>query len=115
MKKTLKKGLEIVKKSDTPDFGHDPVVRFLFHRGSLGATNFEMMMKLHMCDVRKRISVIRSKFAEMKSPWRIIGVWFESDVEGKRPYKRYFLMKEALNETKRIAKSRKKRITAAKR
>ena len=34
----------------------DRVLNFLISKGKKGATNFEMMMALKICDVRKRIS-----------------------------------------------------------
>lgn len=95
-------------------YKHDPIVKYLYMKKQRGASNFEMMMVLHMCDVRKRISVLKEKFQEYKAPYDITSVWMESETEGKRPYKQYFL-KRTQYETKCSAKSGKKRNTAKKR
>lgn len=86
------------------------VLNYLIDVGKKGATNFEMMMALRMCDVRKRISEI--------SKWVIdysIVSLFETSENGKT-YKRYWAMPieynnlaEWLYETKRPRKIAKKR------
>lgn len=84
-------------KHTTPEwFKHDAVMSYLLKKyryGQHGATNFEMMMDLHMCDVRKRISVLRKRLAEINPEWHIDDIWFESNDEHKRPFKRYYLMR----------------------
>lgn len=98
MSLAVKKDLKLVKKPKviTPDwFKHDAVMKYLLSKKKSGATNFQMMMDLHMCDVRKRISILRRRLAEINPDWSIKDIWMESETEGKRPYKRYFLIHEA--------------------
>lgn len=82
--------MENVKKSEkaakrTAVSQADLVLGYLVDKGRKGATNFEMMMALHICDVRKRITDLNRTYIE--------GYWIESEYEesadGKR-YKRYW-------------------------
>ena len=88
----------------------DMVVDYLVRRGTKGATNFEMMMALRMCDVRKRISNIN---ADPLSEYTIESV-FETGNTGKT-YKRYWAvpatstLEEFLSESKHTRKTGKKR------
>ena len=102
-------------KATTEWFKADPVMSYLRKKKSAGATNFEMIVALRLCDIRKRISVLRQRLAEINPDWRIIDIWLEPETEGKHSYKRYFLVHEDSNETKRIAKFRQKRSYPRKR
>lgn len=88
-------------KNDKPLSQQIKVYDYLLYKGRLGATNFEMMINLRICDVRKRITDInRGEYAcRIESE-------FEEAPNGKR-YKRYWAvpwgkeLSEYLNETKR--------------
>jgi hypothetical protein len=69
------------------------VLKYLIKKGSRGATNFEMMMKLYMCDVRKRISNIN---ADKEIPYIIVSEWEET--KGGARVKRYWAEKTDQNE-----------------
>lgn len=64
----------------------DRVVRYLLAHRRTGATNFEMMMKLHVCDVRKILSEVRAE-GEYLVEYR-----WETSKQGTR-FKRYYLRK----------------------
>lgn len=84
------------------------VFDYLVDAGKKGATNFEMMVNLQICDVRKRISELNELLYEYH-----IDSEFEESKDGKR-YKRYWAvpqgktLEEFLNETKRFRQSKKK-------
>lgn len=87
------------------------VMDYLIDAGKKGATNFEMMMNLRMCDVRKRISML---LREDLVDYEIVSDFEVSD-DGKK-YKRYWAMPvgynnlaEWLYETKRPRKIATKR------
>lgn len=61
------------------------VIDYLLAHKKQGATNFEMMTRLHICDVRKIISDIRNEGYIVSFEW-------ETSKLGTR-YKRYFLKK----------------------
>jgi len=78
------------------------VFDYLVSAGRKGATNFEMMVNLRICDVRKRISELNELLWEYT-----IESEYEESNNGKR-YKRYWAvpreyadLAEYLNETKR--------------
>lgn len=106
-RKSLPKKSKVKKASITQE---DMVVDYLVRKGSKGATNFEMMMALRMCDVRKRISRINS---DPLSEYTIESE-FETGSTGKT-YKRYWAvpvdstLEEVLSERKYIRKAGKKR------
>ena len=62
------------------------VIKYLLAHKN-GATNFNMMMALHLCDVRKVLSDIR------KEGEYLVHFEWEISKEGTR-YKRYFLKKQ---------------------
>jgi hypothetical protein len=62
------------------------VTEYLLAHKKHGATNFEMMMKLHVCDVRKIISDIRNE-----GIYKISFEWETSKLG--TAYKRYFIKK----------------------
>ena len=80
------------------------VFDYLVNAGKKGATNFEMMVNLKICDVRKRISDLNSLLYEY-----FIESEYEESKDGKR-YKRYWAVPrgmtlwEFLYETKRTRK-----------
>lgn len=77
MKKQVKKPLSQKEK----------VLKYLVKQGKKGATNFQMMMSLRMCDVRKRITEI-NRDADCK--YQIDTEW----IEGNGPrYKRYYAVR----------------------
>lgn len=86
----------------------EQVFDYLVKAGRKGATNFEMMMKLHICDVRKRISDLNELLYEYS-----IESEYEESKDGKR-YKRYwavpreYTLEEFLNEAKCIREFKKK-------
>ena len=95
----------------------DLVLGYLVDKGRKGATNFEMMMALHICDVRKRITDLNRTFID--------GYWIDSEYEesadGKR-YKRYWAIPdeysslwEFLNEAKHTRTSASKRTGGGRR
>ena len=103
-------------KKKKPMSQEDLVLNYLEKRGKKGATNFEMMMALRICDVRKAISRINS--------WNLAPVTVESEFEtgatGKT-YKRYWAvpidksLQEFLSESKHTGKIKKKRTGGGKR
>lgn len=103
VKKAVKKAAPLCQKYQVLDY--------LIDAGKKGATNFEMMMRLRMCDVRKRISML---LREDLIDYEIVSDFEVSD-DGKK-YKRYWAMPigynslaEWLYETKRPRKIAKKR------
>lgn len=64
----------------------EKVVKYLLAHRRQGATNFEMMMKLHVCDVRKILSNVRDEGEY------IVEYRWETSKLGTR-YKRYYLRK----------------------
>lgn len=113
MKKKENQKKEVKKPITQADF----VVDYLVRKGRKGATNFEMMMNLHLCDVRKIISDINAdKEAEFS-----IQSKFETNPETKKTYKRYWAvpeyatLEEIINESKHIRKTRSKRANRSKR
>lgn len=99
---------KVAKK--TPITQEDMVIDYLVRKGKKGATNFEMMMSLRMCDVRKRISRIN---ADPLSDYTVESI-YESGETGKT-YKRYWAvpvnstLEELLSEGKYTGKAAKKR------
>jgi len=89
----------------------DMVVDYLVRKGSKGATNFEMILNLRMCDVRKRISRIN---ADPLSDYTIESEFETSPITGKT-YKRYWAvpinstLEDVLSERKYTRKAGKKR------
>ena len=79
--KKKKKLLTPKKKVSQADF----VLDYLLLRKSKGATNFEMMVRLQICDVRKRISEINSS---PDCKYIIASEWEVNENTGVR-YKRY--------------------------
>lgn len=111
---TIRKSSSKPKKKEskkTPITQEDLVVDYLVRKGKKGATNFEMMVSLKMCDVRKRISTINQ---DPLSEFYIDSV-FETDAKSGKTYKRYWAvpgaqtLEEYLSEAKYTGKSRKKR------
>lgn len=84
------------KKLLTPKKGvsqADFVLDYLVRRKARGATNFEMMVRLQICDVRKRISEIN------QSPdckYIITSQWEVNKDTGVR-YKRYYAYERKRN------------------
>ena len=80
------------RKSTTPKTAHknlsytqnDMVLDYLVAKGRKGATNFEMMVTLHICDVRKCISDLRLEALDYEIESR-----YETGDSGKT-YKRYW-------------------------
>lgn len=66
------------------------VLKYLAKKGAQGATNYEMITKLHIIDVRKRISDLRW-YVLPTSPFVIISQW---EHKNKKHYLRYFLVKK---------------------
>ena len=84
------------KKSPTPKKGvsqADFVLDYLLRRKAKGATNFEMMVKLQICDVRKRISEINSS---PDCKYIIASEWEVNEDTGAR-YKRYYAYERKRN------------------
>ena len=83
-----KKGLEklLKEKRRMPVTQADFVLDYLLGAGRKGATNFEMMINLQICDVRKRITELNR---DEDVPYYIGSVWEENENSGAR-YKRYF-------------------------
>lgn len=115
MKKIVKRIVKTAPVKETkkrkPLTQEDRVFEYLVDAGKKGATNFEMMMNLRMCDVRKRISTL---IREPIYDYEIVSDFEVSD-DGKK-YKRYWAMPvgynslaEWLYETKRVGKIAKKR------
>jgi hypothetical protein len=108
-RKNLKAKKVITKKKQSIT-QEDMVVDYLVRKGTKGSTNFEMMMDLRMCDVRKRISNIN---ADPLSEFKIESV-FETGDSGKT-YKRYWAvpdyltLEDFLSESKYSRKPKKKR------
>lgn len=96
----------------------DFVFDYLIEKGKKGATNFEMMTTLHICDVRKRISELNSMYGLNYT----IESHYEESRDGAR-YKRYYAvpveyngdLTEYLNESKPIGKVTKKRTGGGRR
>lgn len=82
VRKVLQK--EAVKRK-MPVTQADFVLDYLLGAGRRGATNFEMMMNLHICDVRKRITELNR---DEDCEYFICSVWEQSE-QGQR-YKRYY-------------------------
>ena len=88
MKKN-KKLLTPKKKVGQADF----VLDYLLRRKAKGATNFEMMVRLQICDVRKRISEINSS---PDCKYIITSDWEVNKDTGVR-YKRYYAYERKRN------------------
>lgn len=88
MKKN-KKLLTPKKKVGQADF----VLDYLLRRKTKGATNFEMMVRLQICDVRKRISEINSS---PDCKYIITSDWEVNKDTGVR-YKRYYAYERKRN------------------
>lgn len=88
MKKN-KKLLTPKKKVGQADF----VLDYLLRRKTKGATNFEMMVRLQICDVRKRISEINSS---PDCKYIITSDWEVNEDTGVR-YKRYYAYERKRN------------------
>lgn len=84
------------KKLPTPKKGvsqADFVLDYLVRRKTRGATNFEMMVRLQICDVRKRISEINSS---PDCKYIITSQWEVNKDTGVR-YKRYYAYERKRN------------------
>ena len=84
------------KKLPTPKKGvgqADFVLDYLLRRKAKGATNFEMMVRLQICDVRKRISEINSS---PDCKYIITSDWEVNKDTGVR-YKRYYAYERKRN------------------
>ena len=100
MKKNKK--LHTLKKSvGQADF----VLDYLLRRKAKGATNFEMMVKLQICDVRKRISEINSS---PDCKYIIASEWEVNENTGAR-YKRYYAYERKRNNKTSKSRHTKKR------
>ena len=87
---TKKKKLPTPKKKvGQADF----VLDYLLRRKAKGATNFEMMVRLQICDVRKRISEINSS---PDCKYIIASEWEVNENTGVR-YKRYYAYERKRN------------------
>lgn len=84
-----KKLLTPKKKVGQADF----VLDYLLRRKAKGATNFEMMVRLQICDVRKRISEINSS---PDCKYIIASEWEVNEDTGAR-YKRYYAYERKRN------------------
>ena len=84
-----KKLLTPKKKVGQADF----VLDYLLRRKAKGATNFEMMVRLQICDVRKRISEINSS---PDCKYIITSDWEVNKDTGVR-YKRYYAYERKRN------------------
>ena len=71
----------------------DFVLDYLLRRKAKGATNFEMMVRLQICDVRKRISEINSS---PDCKYIITSDWEVNKDTGVR-YKRYYAYERKRN------------------
>lgn len=106
VRKTLKEE-QAVKKYKTPITQSDFVLDYLLGSGRKGATNFEMMVNLQMCDVRKRITEINR---DEECKYNIYSVWENN--ENMKHYKRYYAvpygmsLEEFLSGKKKIASIR---------
>ena len=87
--KKKKKLLTPKKKVGQADF----VLDYLLRRKTKGATNFEMMVRLQICDVRKRISEINSS---PDCKYIITSDWEVNEDTGAR-YKRYYAYERKRN------------------
>ena len=87
--KKKKKLLTPKKKVGQADF----VLDYLLRRKAKGATNFEMMVRLQICDVRKRISEINSS---PDCKYIITSDWEVNEDTGVR-YKRYYAYERKRN------------------
>ena len=87
--KKKKKLLTLKKKVGQADF----VLDYLLRRKTKGATNFEMMVRLQICDVRKRISEINSS---PDCKYIITSDWEVNKDTGVR-YKRYYAYERKRN------------------
>ena len=87
--KKKKKLLTPKKKVGQADF----VLDYLLRRKTKGATNFEMMVRLQICDVRKRISEINSS---PDCKYIIASEWEVNKDTGVR-YKRYYAYERKRN------------------
>ena len=96
----------------------DFVLDYLIDKGKKGATNFEMMTTLRICDVRKRISELNNDYFLDYS----IESMYEESKDGAR-YKRYWAVPtsfqgsllEYLDESKPVSKPSKKRTGGGRR
>lgn len=84
-----KKLLTHKKKVGQADF----VLDYLIRRKARGATNFEMMVRLQICDIRKRISEINSS---PDCKYIITSDWEVNKDTGVR-YKRYYAYERKRN------------------
>ena len=118
MKKEARKVTALSKKAHTQKKKSQTEIVFdyLKSKGKQGATNFEMMMRLRICDVRKRISELNELLWEY-----YIDSEYEESVDGKR-YKRYWLIPETchslaefLHETECTRKATSKRTGGGRR
>ncbi len=83
----------------------DFVLDYLLRRKAKGATNFEMMVKLQICDVRKRISEINSS---PDCKYIIASEWEVNEDTGAR-YKRYYAYERKRNNKTSKSRHTKKR------
>ena len=83
----------------------DFVLDYLLRRKAKGATNFEMMVRLQICDVRKRISEINSS---PDCKYIIASEWEVNEDTGAR-YKRYYAYERKRNNKISKSKHTKKR------
>ena len=83
----------------------DFVLDYLLRRKAKGATNFEMMIKLQICDVRKRISEINSS---PDCKYIIASEWEVNEDTGAR-YKRYYAYERKRNNKTSKSRHTKKR------
>lgn len=118
MKKEVRKIIASSKKAPTQKEKSQAelVFDYLKSKGKQGATNFEMMMRLRICDVRKRISELNELLWEY-----YIDSEYEESADGKR-YKRYWLipaachsLAEFLHETKCVRNATSKRTGGGRR
>ena len=100
MKKN-KKLLTPKKKVGQADF----VLDYLLRHKAKGATNFEMMVRLQICDVRKRISEINSS---PDCKYIITSDWEVNKDTGVR-YKRYYAYERKRNNKTSKSRHTKKR------
>lgn len=115
VRKTLK--VEKVVKRKMPVTQADFVLDYLLGSGRRGATNFEMMVNLQICDVRKRITELNR---DEDVPYYIGSVW-ETNPNSKATYKRYFAIpfnlsiEEFLSGKQKATKAASKRVNRRRR
>ena len=94
----------------------DYVLDYLLGKGRRGATNFEMMINLSMCDVRKRVTEINR---DKECKFWVGSVWETSDT--MKHYKRYYAiskkqtLEDFLNERKPVKKAGRKSANSRRR